>query len=67
MAGGVGQSDQHPVAEPGDQRVADVGGDRWVAGLAGEVRVVDQLAQRPGDLAGPDRVGVDLGGVVKIA
>ena len=28
---------------------------------------MDQLAQRPGDLARPDRVGVDLGGVVKIA
>ena len=66
VAGGVGQSSQYPVTEPGDQRVADVGGDRDVAGRAGEVGVVDQFAQRPGDLARPDRVRVDLGGAVKI-
>ena len=66
VAGGVGQSSQYPVTEPGDQRVADVGGDRDVAARAGEVGVVDQFAQRPGDLARPDRVRLDLGGVVKI-
>jgi hypothetical protein len=37
-----------------------------VVGVAGEVGVVDQLAQRPGDLGGPVLVGVDLGGTLKI-
>ena len=35
--------------------------------FAGEVGLVDQLAQRVGDLGGPHRVGVDLRGVGKIA
>ena len=66
MADGVGQSGPYAVEEPADQRVADLGGDLVVAGVAGEVGVVDQPAQRAGDLARPVLVGVDLGGVVKI-
>ncbi len=41
---GVGQPDQHSVAEPVQQRVADVGGDRGRALFPGEVGLVDQLA-----------------------
>jgi hypothetical protein len=37
------------------------------AGLAGEVRLADQFPQRAGDLPGPDRTRVDLGGGVKIS
>ena len=66
VAGGVGQPDRSSVAQPAQQPLADVGGDRDVAARAGEVGVVDQFAQRPGDLRGPDRVGIDLGGIVKI-
>jgi hypothetical protein len=63
---GVGQPDQHAGAEPGDQRVADGGGDPVAVGVAGEVGLADQLAQRAGDLDRPDGLGVDLGGIVKI-
>ena len=63
---GVGEPDQHAVAEPADQLVASDGVDLVPVGAAGEVGLVDQLAQRVGDLDGPDGVGVDLGGVVKI-
>ena len=66
MAGGVGQSDLHAVAELLDQLVFDVLLDRVPAGLAGEVGFVDQAAQRVGDLRGPGRVGIDLGGIIKI-
>ena len=34
--------------------------------VPGHVGGVDQAAQRPGDLAGPDRVRVGLGGVLKV-
>ncbi|MGH3544775.1 MAG: hypothetical protein ACRDPW_02415 [Mycobacteriales bacterium] len=44
MAGGVGQSDQYPVAEPGVQLVADRGVDGAKAVVVGEVGVVDQSA-----------------------
>jgi hypothetical protein len=67
LAEGVGQRDQHAVAEPADQLVADGEVDLVEPGVAGQVGLVDQLAQRPGDLRGPDGVWVDLGGVVKIA
>ena len=63
---GVGQPGAHAMAEPVDQCVADLGVDRVETGRPGEVGVVDQFAQRPRDLGRPDRVGVDLGGVVKI-
>jgi hypothetical protein len=66
VVAGVGQPGAHAVAEPADQGVADLGVDRVETGVAGEVGVVDQFAQRPGDLGRPERVGVDLGGVVKI-
>ena len=54
------------MAEQRDQPVADVGGYRLVAGGAGEVGLVDQLAQRVLDLGRPVRVGVGLGGVFQI-
>jgi hypothetical protein len=54
---GVGQPDQHSVAEPGEQRDADVGGDRGPALFAGEVGRTDQLALRVGDLGRPHGVG----------
>ena len=66
MAGGVGQSDRSSVAQPAQQLFADVDGDRVVALFAGLVGVVDQLAQRVGDLDRPDGVGVDLRGVGEI-
>jgi hypothetical protein len=66
VGGGVGQSDAHPVPEPVDQRVAD-GVVEWVATLvAGQVGLVDQLAQRIGELGRPGCAGVDLGGTSKI-
>ena len=37
-----------------------------MAGFAGEVGLVDQPTQRIGDLDGPHRIGIDLGGVGKI-
>jgi hypothetical protein len=55
------------VAESAGQRVEHRRVDLVFAGVAGEVGLVDQFAQRPGDLARPDLVWVDLGGVVKIA
>jgi len=66
VGAGVGQPDQHPVAEPVDQPGADVVGVRVEAGVAGEVGFVDQPAQRVGDLGRPGGVGVDLGGAVEI-
>jgi hypothetical protein len=65
--GGGRQSDQHRVAELGEWGVADVVGNRVVALFAGEVGLVDQPAQRVGDLDGPHRVGVDLRGALKIS
>ena len=44
VAGGVGQPDRSSVAEPAQQRVAGLGGDRGQAAVAGLVGVVDQLA-----------------------
>jgi hypothetical protein len=35
--------------------------------VAGHVGGVDEGAQLAGDLAGPDRVRVDLGGVLEVA
>jgi hypothetical protein len=67
VAGGVRQSDQDAVAQPVQQLVADLARDGGQALFAGEVRVVDQLAQRCGDLDRPRQVGVDLRGVVKIS
>ena len=64
---GVGQPDQHADVGPGDQLVADLGGDRGQALVAGEVGVVNQPAQRVGDLDRPHRVGVDLRGVVQVS
>ncbi|MGH3565350.1 MAG: hypothetical protein ACRDRH_04845 [Pseudonocardia sp.] len=61
VGGGVGQPDEHAVTELGEQLVAGVGGDRGQGLCAGEVGLVDQPAQRVGDLDGPDRVGVDRG------
>jgi hypothetical protein len=43
-----------------------VGGYRLITGVAGEVGLVDQPAQRVLDLGGPVRVGVGLGGVFQI-
>jgi hypothetical protein len=51
----------------GPQRVADRGVDAVAAGLAGQVGVVDQRAQRVGDLGRPHRAGIHLGRVVEIA
>jgi hypothetical protein len=44
VAGGVGQPDRSSVAQPAQQLLADVEGDRVVALFAGLVGVVDQLA-----------------------
>jgi hypothetical protein len=44
VAGGVGQPDRSSVAQPAQQLLADVDGDRVVALFAGLVGVVDQLA-----------------------
>jgi hypothetical protein len=63
---GVGQPDEHAGAEPCDQLVADGTVDCVKVLVAGQVGVVDQLAQRLGDLGRPVRVGVDLGGTLKI-
>ena len=66
VGGGVGQPDAYPVPEPVDQRGAD-GVIECVATLvAGQVGLVDQLAQRLGDLGRPGCVGIDLGGTSKI-
>jgi hypothetical protein len=67
VAEGVGAPDQHAVAEAGDQYVADLRLDLVEVVVAGAIRRVDQFAQRAGDLARPDRFGVDLGGVVEVA
>jgi hypothetical protein len=66
VAAGVGQSDQHAVAEPVEQRGGDIVGDRVAAVVTGLVRFVDQPAQRLGDLDRPHRVGVDVGGIVEV-
>jgi hypothetical protein len=55
------------VAEPADQLVADTGADGVVALGAGLVGLVDQVAQRVGDLGGPHGVGVGLGGAGEFA
>jgi hypothetical protein len=41
-------------------------GDGVVSGVAGEVGLVDQVAQGVGDLGGPVRVGVGLSGAGEI-
>jgi len=66
VGGGGRQSDQHAVAIPGDQLVLGSCRDRLEPLVAGEVGLVDQAAQRLGDLGRPVRVGVDLGGTIKI-
>jgi hypothetical protein len=66
VAGGVGQLDLHPVGEQFDQLVVDAGLDGVAAGVASEIGLVDQAAQRVGDLVGPVRVGVELSGTGKI-
>jgi hypothetical protein len=67
VAGAVGQPDLHPVLERLDQRVADGGLDGALPGVAGAVGLVDQAAQRVGDLGRPVRVGVGLGRAGEIA
>ena len=66
MVEGVGQPGPHAVTEPVQQRVPHLVGDRGGAVVTGEVGLVDQPAQGVGDLGGPDRVGIDLGRIVKI-
>jgi hypothetical protein len=64
VLGGLGQPDKHTVFELFDERVGDggvTGVDGGVAGVTGKVGLVDQPAQRPGDLGRPLGVGVDLG------
>ena len=41
VVAGVGQTDPYAVAEPGGQRVEYLGVDRGLAGVAGEVGLVD--------------------------
>jgi hypothetical protein len=66
VAGGL-QPDQHTVTEPLEQVVFDRGVDHVVAGVAGQVRLVDQTPQRVGDLGGPVLVGIHLAGTGEIA
>src|SRR5664279_3040184 len=49
------------------ERVGDGAGDAAGALLAGEVGLVDQGAERVGDLGRPRCVGVDLGGAVEVS
>jgi hypothetical protein len=54
------------VAEQPQVFRSGVGGNGGQALVAGEVRGADQGAQRVGDLAGPDRAWVGLGGVFEV-
>ena len=63
----LGQSDADAVAEQPQVFGLGVVRDGGQALVAGEVRGVDQGAQRPGDLAGPDGRGVGLGGVLEVS
>jgi hypothetical protein len=54
------------VPEPVGLRVPDLVGDLGGAVVAGEVGLVDQLAQGACGLGGPEVVGVDLGRIVEI-
>jgi hypothetical protein len=54
------------LVELADQPVAEVGLDLVVAGVAGDVRGVDQPTQRSGALGRPDRVRVRLSRISKI-
>src|SRR5712691_1187625 len=65
-AGHAGQPGEDRVPELVLQRAADAGGDGLQALLAGGVPGMDQAAQRPLRLHGPDRPGVRLGAVLEI-
>lgn len=54
-------SDLHPVGELLDQLVAVGVVEGAAACVAGQVSLVDQAAQRVGDLGGPVRLGIGLG------
>ena len=61
------QADADAVAEQRRCSAVVSSGDGGQALVAGEVGLVDEAAQLVGDLAGPDRVRVGLGGVFKVA
>ena len=61
------QADADAVAEQQQVSGDRVVGDGGQSLAAGGVRGVDEGAQLVGDLAGPDRVRVRLGGVLKVA
>jgi hypothetical protein len=65
--GHVGRAGQDAVPEVMDQRGGGIGGVRGQSLAAGGVRGVDQALQRLGDLEGPVRAGVLLGGVGQVA
>ena len=66
-AGHAGQAGEDGVPELVLQRFAHVGGDGGQALLAGGVPGMDQAAQRPLRLHGPDRARVGLGAVLVVA
>src|ERR1039458_4943554 len=66
-AGDAGQPGQHRVPELLLQRSGDLGGDEGKLLLAGLVPGVDEAAQRPLRLHGPDGTGVGLGAVLVVA
>jgi hypothetical protein len=66
VVGGGFQSVEDSVLEQSDQLVFDLLIDRVVAGVAGQVGLVDQAPERVGDLGGPGGVGVDLARAVDI-
>jgi hypothetical protein len=66
VAGGGRQSDQHTIPELFDQLVLGVVLDRLLAPLASEVGLMDQPAQRLGDLGWPVRLGIGLSGTGEI-
>jgi hypothetical protein len=57
VAGGVGEPDHHTVLESLDQRVGHGAFNRVAALVTGEVGLMDQPAQRLGDLDRPVCVG----------
>ena len=56
-AGNLGQADEHAVPEGVDERGGDLVRDGGEALGAGQVCLVDQVAQRVADLARPDAPG----------
>src|ERR1035441_3115188 len=66
-AGDAGQPGQHRVPELLLQRSGDLRGDEGKLLLAGLVPGVDEAAQRPRRLHGPDGTGVGLGAVLVVA